>query len=60
MDAAKEIMDPKFKKKGTLETEEGQKYLKDNYDQLLKFLMITAENAPRQQPGMFTGPDRYA
>ena len=59
-DAAKEIMDPKFKKKGTLETEEGQKYLKDNYDQLLKFLMITAENAPRQQPGMFTGPERYA
>ena len=43
-----------------LSTPEGQKDVRENYDYWIQFLNETAQATPGQQPGMFTGQERYA
>ena len=38
-----------------IRTEKGRKYLEENKEELIKFLMSTAQVDPKAQPGMFTG-----
>lgn len=46
---------PDWGLKNFIQTEKGRKYLKENKDELIQFLMSTAQADPKPQPGMFTG-----